>query len=138
MVRRRLARQSATENLKNEQFVELFPELVKEIKESASKARTEREQKEPNKEPKCEATTKEPERVEAAQTDNTLINHLGFCAVIIAFALLAGLTRRVTILGLLIGNILAEQLHRHFCRNFCNPSFRFFDIYKICTCIYML
>merc|ERR1712130_389000 len=91
VVRRRLARQSATENLKNEQFVELFPKLVKEIKESASKARTEREQKEPNQEPKREATAKEPEKIDAAQTDNTLINHLGFCAVIIAFALLAGM-----------------------------------------------
>jgi len=95
VVRRRLARNSAAENLKNEQFVELFPDLVKDIKESAAKQRLEREQRDSSvksDEKVISSHEKETNQNELhPQTDNTMISHLGFCAIILGFALLAGL-----------------------------------------------
>lgn len=93
VVRRRLARNSATENLKNEHFVELFPDLVKEIKDNLAKQRIEREQRENDKDENDTQTpqTDKNQNPQPQQTDNTIISHLGFCALVLAFAVLAGL-----------------------------------------------
>lgn len=95
VVRRRLARNSASENLKNEIFVELFPDLVKEIKESVLKQRLEREQRETDKD---ENETQNRQNVERnqnvenqRQTESSIISHLGFFALILGFAVLAGM-----------------------------------------------
>ena len=97
VVRRRLARNSASENLKNEIFVELFPDLVKEIKESVLKQRLEREQRETDKD---ENETQNRQNVERnqnvenqRQTESSIISHLGFFALILGFAVLAGMPR---------------------------------------------
>lgn len=95
VVRRRLARNSASENIKNEIFVELFPDLVKEIKESVLKQRLEREQRETEKD---ENDTQNGQNVERnqnvenqRQTESSIISHLGFFALILGFAVLAGM-----------------------------------------------
>ena len=93
-MRRRLARTSAAENLKNETFVELFPGLVKEIKDSAAKLRLERDQKEAAAEPKPQPSTETPNnrdiQPELQNTDNNLTGNLAFFALVLAFGLLAG------------------------------------------------
>lgn len=93
VVRRRLARNSASENLKNETFVELFPDLVKDIKESVAKQRLEREQRENDKDENevQNPQTDKHQNAQPRQTDNTIMSHLGFCALVLAFAVLAGL-----------------------------------------------
>lgn len=95
VVRRRLARNSASENLKNETFVELFPDLVKDIKESVAKQRLEREQRENDKDENevQNPQTDKHQNAQPRQTDNTIMSHLGFCALVLAFAVLAGLER---------------------------------------------
>ena len=94
VVRRRLARNSAAENLKNETFVELFPGLVKEIKESAAKLRLERDQKEAtaetNPKPSNETQNNREVQVENQNTDNNLAGNFAFFALVLAFGLLAG------------------------------------------------
>ena len=94
VVRRRLARNSAAENLKNETFVELFPGLVKEIKESAAKLRLERDQKEAaaetNPKPSNETQNNREVQVENQNTDNNIAGNFAFFALVLAFGLLAG------------------------------------------------
>lgn len=94
VVRRRLARNSASENLKNEIFVELFPDLVKEIKESVLKQRLEREQREienVENENQNGQNVERNQNIQQRQTESTIISHLGFFALILGFAVLAGL-----------------------------------------------
>lgn len=95
VVRRRLARNSATENLKNETFVELFPDLVKIIKETAVKERLERSLRDGENEASADQSQtqdqNENQNLIAQQTDNTIMSNLAVCAVILIFAFLAGL-----------------------------------------------
>ena len=97
VVRRRLARNSATENLKNETFVELFPDLVKIIKETAVKERLERSLRDGENEASADQSQtqdqNENQNLIAQQTDNTIMSNLAVCAVILIFAFLAGLER---------------------------------------------